>query len=410
MWKTFRNGVISWGIAMLIAGWTIIHLSNVDWKVILQWWVYNSWSYLVEKVSDLYEILDTAYYDRTDLDIESMQQQALKGFVDAIWDPYTVYLSPEENEIFDEWMQWSQNFDGIGAVVTDADEWVLIEAVLKWSPAFKSWLEPLDVILQIEGELTKPLWLNEAVQKIRGPKDTPVVLTILREGAEQPIFDVTVTRGAISVPSAEAEIIERDGKRLLFLTISIFGDDTMRVIRNELRQLGLSSNSALDWIIIDLRWNGGGYLPVAVEVSSIFLPKNEQVVTAKYSIFDDESFKSQWYSILPRETEIVVLIDGLSASASEIVALALQERADATILWTQSFGKGSIQTLQSNNDGSSLKLTIWRRYAPSGETIDEIGIVPDRTVEFDIEAYLEDETDSQRNAAVEFLVWLDDNE
>lgn len=358
----------------------------------------------MQKANNLYGILDEAFYDRDELDVQAMQEQALKGFVDAVGDPYTVYLTSEENEIFDEWMQGSQNFEWIGAVVTDAEEWILIEAVLKWSPAFKAGLKPLDIILQIEWELTKPLWLNEAVQKIRGPKDSEIVLTILREWVETPIFDVIVTRGSISVPSAEAKLIEQDGKRYVFLTISIFGDDTMRVVRNELRQIGIKRTSQVDGIILDLRGNGGGYLPVAVEVASFFLPKNEAVTTAKYSIFDDETFKSNGYKELP-DAELVVLIDDLSASASEIVALALQERGDATLIWTQSFGKGSIQIVQESNDGSSLKLTIGKRYSPSDKNIDDVGIEPDQEVLFDREAYLLDETDTQLDAAIQFLVW-----
>lgn len=365
---------------------------------------FASWSQLTTRVSELYELLDSAYYHNEDLDIEKMQHKALKWFVDAIWDPYTVYLTPEENTVFDEWMQGSQNFEWIGAIVTDAEEGVMIEWILKWSPAFEAWLEPLDIIIQIQWELTKPLWLNEAVQKIRGPKDTPVTLTILRSWSDEPIFDVDVIRGSISVPSAEAELIERDGKRIVFMTISIFWDDTMRVIRNELRQLGITANSELDGVILDLRGNGWWYLPVSVDVASMFLPKNEIVTTAKYSIFEDEIFKSQWYKIIP-DVPVVVLVDGLSASASEIVALALQERDDAQVIGVQSFGKWSIQSVQPANDWSSLKLTIWRRYSPSDKTIDEIGITPDQEVMFDLEQYLENETDTQLEAWIQFLVW-----
>jgi carboxyl-terminal processing protease len=138
-------------------------------------------------------------------------------------------------------------------------------------------------------------------------------------------------------------------------------------------------------------------------VASFFLPKNEAITTARYSIFDDETFKSNGYKELP-DAELVVLIDDLSASASEIVALALQERGDATLIGTQSFGKGSIQVVQENSDGSSLKLTIGKWYSPSDKNIDDIGIEPDQEVLFDSEAYILNETDNQLDAAVQFLV------
>lgn len=405
MIKNFWSGTVVWGAVVAVVWGVVMSVfsPSTSWLVV-GWAEFASGTQLVQRITDLYELLDSTYYHRDELDIEVMQHKALKWFVDAIWDPYTVYLTPEENTIFDEWMQWSQNFEWIGAIVTDAEEGVLIEWVLKWSPAFEAGLEPLDIILQIEWELTKPLGLNEAVQKIRGPKDSIVILTILRNWAEEPIFDVPVTRGSISVPSAEAELIERDGSKILFLTISIFGDDTMRVIRNEVRQLWITASSELDGVVLDLRWNGWGYLPISVEVAWLFLPKNEIVTTARYSIFEDEVFKSPWYKILP-DVPVTVLIDGMSASASEIVALALQERGNAHVIGVQSFGKWSIQSVQPGSDWSSLKLTVWRRYSPSNATIDEVGITPDQEVVFDIEAYLDDESDNQLEEAIEFLLW-----
>jgi carboxyl-terminal processing protease len=178
----------------------------------------------------------------------------------------------------------------------------------------------------------------------------------------------------------------------------------MRVIRNEVRQLWITASSELDGVVLDLRWNGWGYLPISVEVAWLFLPKNEIVTTARYSIFEDEVFKSPWYKILP-DVPVTVLIDGMSASASEIVALALQERGNAHVIGVQSFGKWSIQSVQPGSDWSSLKLTVWRRYSPSNATIDEVGITPDQEVVFDIEAYLDDESDNQLEEAIEFLLW-----
>lgn len=356
-----------------------------------EWWTWWSW----EKYNFIDGLLTEEYVDQEKIDKEKMREHAIKGYVDALGDPYTVYLTSEENESFEEEMKWGQHFEGIGAVVTKKEDGILIEEVLKGLPAYKAWLRPLDVILAIDGEETKSLWLNEAVQKIRGVKGTEVVLTIYREWVEE-ILEITVVRDTVDVPSVAWEILQVDDQSVLYIEISIIGADTKKVFEKTIDEYA----GQFEGIILDLRGNGGGYLPSAVDIVSFFLPDNELITTARYSVWADEVYRSEGYGDL-ENIPVVVLIDGLSASASEIIASALDERDDAVLVGTQTFGKWSIQTLADIEDGSSLKYTIGKRYAPSDKNIDKIGLTPDIEVEFDLDAYLENAVDNQLERAKE---------
>lgn len=356
-----------------------------------------------QKYNQIYRILQRGYYDAEHMDIKAMQENALKWFVDGLEDPYSVYLTPEENQIFDESMQGSQNFEGIGAVVTKKDDGVMIEAVLKGMPAFKAWLKPLDLILQIDDEPTASLGLNEAVLLIRGEKGSIVTLTVLRGEDGRTIEEIDVIRDSISVPSVEVELIEQDGKRIAYAIVSIFGDDTVQLFEREIRAI-----QPVDGVIIDLRGNGGGYLPTAVELASYMLPRGELITTAKYSIFPEETFRSFGYELL-QDIPAVVLIDGMSASASEIVAAAMQQRdGKSVVVGEQSFGKGSIQTMHTNSDGSSMKYTIGRWYTPDNTSLDKNGVVPDIEVEMDYQAFVASGIDIQYEEAVNQLLDLID--
>ncbi len=364
--------------------------------------MFEEYQDIFQKFHSLYELLSVAYYDQTRLDPFAMLENALKGFVNALDDPYTVYLTTEENKIFDEGMQWSQNFEGIGAVVTKRDEWIMVETVLKWSPAFHAWIMPLDIIIKIDEVMTDNLTLSEWVSLIRGEKGTSVILTIMRmQDWWASLLEIEVMRDTIDVPSVEWELLTVDGKNIFHLTVSIFGDDTMRVFQRVLREI---DPAQVDSVILDLRWNWWWYLPIAVDFASYFLPRNEVITTAKYSIFDDEIFRSRghrWF----QWKEIVILVDGMSASASEIIAASLRERGNGTIIWTRTFGKWSIQSLQEKHDWSSLKFTIWNRYTPSWKNINEAGVEPSITVELDRELWREQWEDTQLNAAIDYLLW-----
>jgi carboxyl-terminal processing protease len=362
-----------------------------------------------EKAQHIFGVLDKAFYYKEDIDLQKMQENALKWYVEALGDPHTEYLTKEENDSFSESMEWSQNFDGIWAVVTKKKDGIMISEVLKWSPAFKAWIQPLDIILKIEEESTQEMSLSEWVKKIRGARDTTVNLLIYRqkdEDDEPEVLEIAVTRWPINVPSVTLEMLPVWKGKAAHLEVSIFGEDTI----TKLRELLLTNKETYNALILDLRWNGWWYLPTAVELASFFLKQNEIITTAKYSVLPEEVFRSEWYTEIGAKP-VVVLIDWMSASASEIVAWALQQRGNVVIAGTKSFGKWSVQTIETLEDWSMLKFTIWRRYLPDGETIDKIWITPDVEIELDPQLYTGSGIDSQLEKAKELLLdpsyWLE---
>ena len=350
------------------------------------------------KYQEITDVLLQEYIDADEIDFVQMQDNALKWFVDAVGDPYTSYLDVKENTAFDEAIQGTQNFEWIGAVVTKKKDWVMIEEVLKNSPAFRGGVQALDLILRIGEDSVQDLDLYDAVQKIRGPKGSEVILTIYRESSEE-ILELTVTRDTIDVPSVTAEIFEIDNKNILYLELATFGEDTTIKMKEAINQYG----SVAEWVILDLRGNGGGILPISVEVASFFVPKGEVITTVDYSIFPNEESRSKGYGDL-EWLPVVVLVDVMSASASEIVAGALQDQIDAVLVGNTTFGKWSVQTIKELSDGSSLKYSIGKRYTPNGTNIDEDGITPDIEVEFEMELFLSDEVDTQLERAKEEIV------
>lgn len=346
------------------------------------------------------EILDTLhflYYDQEKINTGAMIENALKAFVDGIEDPYTVYLDAESNADFQEDLKWEANFEGIWAVISKKDYYILIEEVIKESPAFKAGLYPMDRIILIWDIASKDLTINEAVQEIRGPKGSIVNLIIERISKDQTqeILEKEVTRDSISVPSVSSEILENN---IWYLEISMIWDETENLLKKELHNI---QSTPLKWLIIDLRWNWWWYLPTSVEVASHFVEKNKLIVSSKYKQLWEENFYSRWYEW--PQVPTVVLIDLLTASAWEIIALALQEQAWATVVGTQSFGKWSIQTMKSFEDWASLKYTVWNRYSPSGKNVDQTWMTPDIEVEFDWELYKSEKIDNQLQKAIELL-------
>lgn len=348
----------------------------------------------------VYQLLQESYYDTEKLNTGNMLESAVKAFVDGINDPYTVYMDSSQNSGFQEELKWQMDFEWIGAVVSKKEYYVMIEEVIKWSPAYQAGLLPLDRIIFVDSGSVKDLNIDEAVSKIRWPKGTKVILTIERmhKDGTKDVFDQSVTRDKLSIPSVTSEIFT-DGKKIGYINISIIGEETENLMKTAIASL---KEAKVQGIILDLRGNGWWLLPVSAEIASHFLPKGKLIVTAKYTTFEDEVYTSQWYNDLTG-IPLVVLVDGMTASAGEIIALAIKEWTDATLLGTKTFGKWSIQTMDEFTDGASLKYTIGMRYSPSGKNIDGTGITPDVTVEFDGELYMDKRIDNQLEKAKELL-------
>lgn len=353
-----------------------------------------------QRFEDVLYTLQTLYYEQEKINTWKMLENALKAYVDAIEDPYTVYLDSETNSGFQEDLKWEANFEWIGAIISKKDYYVLIEEVIKDSPAFKSWLLPLDRIVIINENPTKELSINEAVKQIRWPKWSTISLRIERINKDETkeVLEKNVVRDTISVPSVSSEVITWT-KNIWYLEISVIWEETENLLKKELLKF---KNNDIESIIIDLRWNWWWLLPIAVEIASHFVPINKLIVSSKYKQLWEEEYYSKWYDVFQKP--IVVLIDWYTASAWEIIALALQEQINAKIIWTQSFGKWSIQTMEDFDDWASLKYTIWKRYSPSGKNIDKIGITPDILIEFDIDKYKEQKIDNQLEKAKEILL------
>jgi carboxyl-terminal processing protease len=352
--------------------------------------------------------LEKEYYDDEILNDSKadMIEWALVGYVWAIDDPHTVYLKKEDNaELMNE-LENKAGFAGIWAVIEKQENYVVISEVLKKSPAARAWLLPLDKIYMVEDKTLEDLTANEVVQLIRWEKWTEVTLFIERNwknDEEDKRFFVTIERDDVSIPSVTSEIFEKDGKILLYLEISIISEKTTALLLEEVRD-AVESTGKIDWIILDLRWNSWWYLEEAVKLLGHFFPKNEPLVKSKYKAFNDLDYNSEWRWEL-WNYPIVILVDQLTASAGEIIALKFQEEWK-TIIWMQTFGKWSIQAVENFKDGSSLKYTVWKWYSPNDINIDKEWITPDVEVARDYEKYKEDWTDNQLEAAKEELLKL----
>ena len=297
---------------------------------------------------------------------------ATKGLVNSLEDPYTVFMTPEENEQFATSIDGE--FEGIGAEITIRDQQLMVVSPLKGSPAELAGLKPKDKIFKIDGEPSFGLSIEEAVLKIRGPKGEKVVLTIIREGEKKPL-DITIVRDHIVIEAIEWEMQDD----VAVIEVAQFGTNLMAEFEEAATQILLENPRGM---IIDLRNNGGGLLDVCVDLMGEFLEEQIAVKTSGRGFGNTGDLmtgKGGSFLNIP----LVVLINEGSASASEIFAGAIQDYDRGVILGAKSFGKGSVQNVLPLSDGSSLKVTIAEWNTPDGKSIHEEGIMPDEEVEND---------------------------
>ncbi len=319
---------------------------------------------------DTWNILSSDYVDPHKLQTEQMIYGAVKGMVAALEDPYTVFMTPKENREFQDILEG--HLEGIGAELTLREGMLMVISPLKGSPAQKAGLQPEDVIYMINDETTESMSLEEAVMKIRGEKGSEVKLGILRKGASDPI-EMSIVRGDINVNSVEWEM--KDG--IALLTINQFGDTTKVEFSKAVSEILTQKAKG---VVLDLRFNGGGYLDGAVDIVSEFLEKDKVVTIKKRNPEKDETIFANGQARM-LNVPLVVLINKGSASASEIVAGAIQDHKRGTLVGEQSFGKGTVQEVDNLVGGASLRITIAKWFTPNDQNITETGITPDVAVE-----------------------------
>ena len=323
----------------------------------------------MELFSDAITFVRSNYVD--EIPTKDLIYGALKGMLSSL-DAHCQFMDPEAFKEIK--VDTSGKFGGLGIEISIKDGLLTIIAPLVDTPAYKAGIKPLDRIVKIDGETTKDITLFDAVKKLRGKAGTPVTVTILRED-EKTIFDVEIIRDIIKVESIKNDCILEDN--IGYVRVSEFQERTGRDLKGAVKKL---EKAGMEGFILDLRSNPGGLLQAAVDVSGIFLSKNDTVVSTKGR---DEKLEVV-YKVRKgsaADYPMVVLIDGGSASASEIVAGAIQDHKRGIIMGTKSFGKGSVQTVIPLKDDSALRLTTAKYFTPLGRAIRDDGITPDVVVE-----------------------------
>ncbi len=323
---------------------------------------------------------------------QDMIYGAIRGLADSYGDPYTAFLPPKESKDFNESI--SGSFGGVGMEIDIKNNVLTVITPLKGTPADTAGVKAGDQVVAIDKKPTEGLSIEEAVSRIRGPIGTTVALTIVRSGK---LLNVEIVRARIQVPQTEDGLDEKSG--VYHIALYEFTASSVNLFNEALSRFKASGSTKL---VVDLRGNPGGYLEAAVNITSHFLPRGATVVTEDFGgKQENDVHTSLGFNDLPKRTKVVVLIDGGSASASEIVAGALKDHKVATLIGTHTFGKGSVQQLIPLHDGS-LKITIARWVTPSGHWIMGNGITPDIVVPVSPEQVAAEE-DPQMARAVQFL-------
>ncbi|MEX1000172.1 MAG: S41 family peptidase [Thermodesulfobacteriota bacterium] len=323
------------------------------------------------------------------VDGEELTNKAIEGMLQSL-DPYSAYLSPERYRDLE--IGTSGEFVGVGMEVTTKNGYLKVITPIEGGPADKAGIKPKDLIIEIEGESTKGMVVQEAVNLLRGPKGSSVNITVEREGVSQPL-KITLVRDKITVKSVKYRMLDN---QIGYIRLTQFQENSSQELRSALSALESQNGKKLRGVVLDLRNNPGGLLGEAIEIVDEFIDQG-LIVSVRGRT---EGQAREYYATKNgdfQEYPIVVIVNDGSASASEVVAEALQDSKRATILGTNTFGKGSVQTIIRLEDGSGLKLTTAKFYAPSGRSISEIGVTPDVIVEND------DSNDKQLDTAVEIL-------
>ena len=343
-----------------------------------------------DSLIEVWTLIQDSYVNQSAVDTEKLAQGAIDGMLQALGDPYSSYYY--NYSTLEDYLQGS--FEGIGATVSKESGQLTVVSPIKGSPAEQAGIKSGDIILEIDGEPTDDLTVTEAVMKIRGPKGTTVTLVIQHEGESTPV-EMQIVRDEITEPSIDYKPLSDN---IGYIQIAYFADHTVSEFETAL-------NDAIDdectGLILDLRGNPGGYLDVVADIADEFLDSG----IILYEATDSLEIIRDWAANpggLATDIPLAVLVDGSSASGSEVLAGALQDHGRAVIIGTQTFGKGSVDSTYELQDGSALYLTTARWLTPDKHLIEGIGITPDYEVEFSEEDW-DNGIDNQLDYAVEYL-------
>lgn len=354
--------------------------------------------------AEIFERIRASYVE--EVDDKTLLENAIHGMLNGL-DPHSSYLNADDFE--DLRTNTSGKFGGLGIEVGVEDGLIKVVSPIDDTPAQKAGVQAGDLIIKLDDSPVKGLGLNQAIEKMRGEPGTDIVLTILREGENQPL-EITLTRAEIKIASIKHKRIENDYG---YVRITQFQENTGADLIDAVNKLGLEGDTPLKGYILDLRNNPGGVLDAAVSVSDVFLEQGTIVYTQGRVENADITYEATVDTQVP-DTPVVVLINGGSASASEIVAGALQDHKRALVIGTTSFGKGSVQTVLPLDSEHALKLTTARYYTPKGRSIQAQGIEPDIVVqqgefkaqkesrfykEVDLQGHLENDTQDDQSTA-----------
>jgi carboxyl-terminal processing protease len=336
---------------------------------------------------DVFERVRADYVEKPD--DSKLIESAINGMLAGL-DPHSSYM--DAKSFRDMQVQTRGEFGGLGIEVTMEDGLIKVVAPIDETPAAKAGVMSNDIITHLDDEPVQGLTLNQAVDKMRGPVNTKIKLKIVRKGAEKPI-DIAITRDVIRVRSVRSNL---NGDDVIYIRVTQFNEQTTEGVRKAINDLSNQVGDKLKGFVIDLRNNPGGLLDQAISVSDAFLERGEIVSTRGRNAEETQRFNAR-AGDLTKGKPVIVLINGGSASASEIVAGALQDHKRATIIGTRSFGKGSVQTIIPLGSGNgALRLTTARYFTPSGRSIQAKGITPDIEVLQDIPEELKARTENTR--------------